>query len=82
MSGYPGMSEWEEFYEAHRRNIEKFLGPAAQRSDRARKMDNMELSKELYKMILKREIDDVILCEAAERLAVAKDLTETKLGEN
>lgn len=82
MSGFPGMNDWEEYWEANREHIEKMFGPLAERSRKVHQMSNLELSSNLYKMILDGKLDDLLITEAAERLSVAKDLTEAELGRN
>lgn len=79
MSGYPGLNDWEKYYEANRRHIEGMMDRFAGRSRQVRRMSNAEIAKSLYQVILSGEIDELVVSEAAERLGATKTVETTTM---
>lgn len=82
MSGIKGMNSWEKYYEANQQEIDNMLNRFTGRSEQVRQMSNKNIAKDLYEMILSGESDELILAEAAERLAVIETTNMNEARKN
>lgn len=75
-------NDWKEFYEANREHIEGMMDRFSSKSDKVRAMSNKHLAKGMYRMILSGQTDDLLLAEAAERLAVIETTNMNEARKN